>query len=295
MTVCIPEIRVGEPVQSGGIAVFPLFTNDGASTLDYLPSEQAMSLGAIAVKEISDSGSVSELMVDNGGDQPVLFIDGEEVRGGKQNRVFNISVLAPARNWTIIPVSCVQAGRWVHQSHQMTSGTCAPPSVRRITKRDRALKSGRNQWEVWHAISKRHRELGVSSATGDMAATMKVHGERIESVRRQFSYVGGATGIAVAIGNKVTSLDVFDRTAMCERMWGRLVQAAAMDGLDAPASGQNAGKDDVANRLYKLSEVRWEPMASIGLGEHYRALGDDGMVATALVVDNVPIHLAMSM
>ena len=53
-----------------------------------------------------------ELTVENRADLPVLIVDGEELVGAKQNRVANLTMLLPAEKTTIIPVSCVEAGRW---------------------------------------------------------------------------------------------------------------------------------------------------------------------------------------
>ena len=40
--------------------------------------------------------------------------------------------------------------------------------------------------------------------------------------------------------------------------------------------------------------MRWERVDSVGLGEQYRG-HDDGMLATALVVEGVLLHASMSM
>ena len=57
-----------------------------------------------------------ELMVENKGDMRVLFIEGEELVGAKQNRILNTSILVPAKSKTKIPVSCVERGRWRYHS-----------------------------------------------------------------------------------------------------------------------------------------------------------------------------------
>ena len=46
----------------------------------------------------------------------MLLLDGEELVGAKQNRVLNLTILAPARQAITIPVSCVEAGRWHAES-----------------------------------------------------------------------------------------------------------------------------------------------------------------------------------
>jgi len=55
-------------------------------------------------------GSVPDLLVDNRGDVRVLFLEGEELIGAKQNRILNTSVLVPAHSKIKIPVSCVEPG-----------------------------------------------------------------------------------------------------------------------------------------------------------------------------------------
>ena len=41
------------------------------------------------ITEVSEGGSVPELRVVNKGDARILVLDGEELRGAKQNRVLN--------------------------------------------------------------------------------------------------------------------------------------------------------------------------------------------------------------
>ena len=96
MSIHFPEIRVGEPTICGGIAVFLLFAErslppDGNGICDYALAAEAMAAGTVAVSEVSE---VPYLLVDNYGELPVLLVEGEEFRGGKQNRVLRGSVLA---------------------------------------------------------------------------------------------------------------------------------------------------------------------------------------------------------
>src|ERR1700688_4615921 len=103
----LPDVRVGDAIRHEGLAVFPLFSASDVS-VDYLLSDEAIQAGSLTVEEVSEGGSVPNLLVTNQGDSRVLFLEGEELRGAKQNRVLNTSVLIAAHSKTPIPVSCVE-------------------------------------------------------------------------------------------------------------------------------------------------------------------------------------------
>ncbi len=90
MNVPVPDARAGEPSVCGNVEVFPLFIGlpfDRSS--DYVLASEAMSAGTLAVREVSETGKVPCLLVDNSGGRAVLFVEGEEVRGGKQRGAGN--------------------------------------------------------------------------------------------------------------------------------------------------------------------------------------------------------------
>ncbi len=85
MPVVMPEVRIGDSLRCGGLTMFPLFGgmplfNDGGGTADYAVAHEAMQQGAVTVREVSEAGSVCELLAENFGDRQVLFVEGEELR-----------------------------------------------------------------------------------------------------------------------------------------------------------------------------------------------------------------------
>ena len=126
----IPRIRVGDPVRHGGLSVFPLFTGE-ESALDYRLSDEVMDSRDVVVEEIGDQGSVPEISVENTGDSRVLFLEGEQLVGAKQNRILNVSLLVAGHTKIKVPVSCVEQGRWRRTSSRFSSSkTGAPSSLR---------------------------------------------------------------------------------------------------------------------------------------------------------------------
>jgi hypothetical protein len=165
----LPDVRVGDPIRHEALGVFPLFsTPDG--DVDYLLSDEAIQAGSITVEEISEGGSVPNLLVINQGDSRVLFLEGEELRGAKQNRVLNTSVLVAARSRTPIPVSCVERGRWRYRTkHFVSGGSHSSSKLRHILKKSsyQSMKAGlgytSDQTEVWNEVSRQMDSLGSSS------------------------------------------------------------------------------------------------------------------------------------
>ena len=118
------------------------------------------------------------------------------------------------------------------------------------------------------------------------------HRERVEELRGMLLYPENACGIAIAVQGKVVCLDIFDKPAILAKLWDRLVQGLALDALEHDTSCQACGFG-FSVAVYK--EMSWRRVESVGLGEAFIARGDDGTLATALVLDDTPIHISVSM
>src|SRR5262249_57967054 len=101
----------------------------------------------------------SEVCSSDLADSLVLFLEGEELRGAKQNRVLNASLLAAAKTRTPIPVSCVEHGRWRYASRSFGhGGSHSSSKLRHVLKKSvsESAKAGRghgsDQGEVWKEV-----------------------------------------------------------------------------------------------------------------------------------------------
>src|SRR5207253_5296333 len=133
----------------------------------YVLSDEVLKDGTVTVEEVGEAGSVPDLVVDNKTDKLILFLEGEELRGAKQNRVLNTTVLVASKSKIKIPVSCVEQGRWRYTSrHFASGGTHCSPKLRHILKKTvlkSALEGGSHrsdQGEVWGEVSRQMASLG---------------------------------------------------------------------------------------------------------------------------------------
>ena len=120
----LDTLSIGTPQHFRHLTVFPLVHPTPRAPF-YLTLDEALAQGTVQVTEVSKGGHVPELLLINRGDRPVLLIDGEELVGAKQNRVLNLTILATPHSELVIPVSCVEQGRW----SAVSPAFCASPRV----------------------------------------------------------------------------------------------------------------------------------------------------------------------
>jgi hypothetical protein len=299
MTVTLPQVRVGDPIRHDGLSVFPLF-GEPPSRVEYALSDEAISAEKVTVTEVSESGSVPDLLVENKGDIRVLFLEGEELIGAKQNRILNTSVLIAAHSKTKIPVSCVEAGRWGYKGRKFgSSGSHSPSKLRYCLKASvsgsvRAKRGHRSdQGGLWEEVARQQKALGAFSGTSAMSDTFLAYEKRLEDFREKLQYVNGAVGAVVAVDGKVVACDLFDKPSTCEKVWNRLLSGVVLDALETQKDEKQAEATDVEQLLRGLGGLPWQPADPIGEGEELRASSEKGDHASALVFDRVLVHGSM--
>ena len=136
----------------------------------YLTLDEALAQRSVHIVEVSEDGHVPELKIVNEGELPVLLLDGEELLGAKQNRVINLTILAPAHQTWVIPVSCVESGRWHHVSRGFAASPRAQFAEGRAAKMRQVTSSmmstgsrTSDQQEVWSLIADKSARLGAVS------------------------------------------------------------------------------------------------------------------------------------
>jgi hypothetical protein len=274
--VAVPSVRVGVPLTHDRLTVFPLYL-EAAAVPNYRLADEALADGSAVVEEVTEGGSVPNLAVDNKSETLVLFVEGQELRGAKQNRVLNTSVLIAAKTKTVLPVSCVEQGRWRYTSKQFTSSDYYSSSkMRQVLKKsvnDSTMSGGghsSDQGAVWSEVSRQMSALESTSGTMAMADTVTHHRPTIDRHVAEVAYAEGAAGLAVAVGGKLVSVDLFDAPETCRKVWPRVIRGVAMDALEEKAAA-TVSPEEVTAAVTNLRTEPWKPVAAAGAGEEQRS------------------------
>jgi len=157
------------------LTIFPLFSSYTLD-LDYLMLDEALSEGVTEIVEVGREGTVPQLKVVNKSPKMVLILDGEELVGAKQNRIVNTTILIQGNTTVVIPVSCVEQGRWFYDSPRFSSKERVMSPSLRAMKSEQVQFSLRSsgdyrsdQGAIWEEISEKAERRGARSPSMAMA------------------------------------------------------------------------------------------------------------------------------
>jgi len=291
-------VKFGTKLNHESLTMFPVRTG-AESGIAYLSLAEALGAGSARVSEVSQGGSVPELHFENSADLPVLIVDGEELVGAKQNRVANLTILAPAKTTTKIPVSCVEAGRWSYSREDFAASERVHFSAGRAA-RTRSVSESMNckrgpvsdQQRVWRDISAKAQRMHTASPTGAMAAIFEEHAGSVEDYVGAFNVNGDHCGAIFAIGDAVVGLDLFDEPSIFRAMLPKLVRSYAVDAIEHTGrNGRGCTQKAAKAFLAGLGAADEQTFPAVGLGTDIRLTGP-GVVGGALAVDEQLVHLA---
>ena len=313
ITETLGDIRLDEPLAYRKLTVFPL-TRPVDGPPEYLTLDQAMADSSIKIGEVSESGNVPEIRFENTGSKPTLLVDGEEISGGKQNRILNISILAPAKETITIPVTCVEAGRWGrhdsgyrrerdrilrsrHRAEFEEADHIAFMKMRRVkhVAVTQSLKTAGSRYasqaEVWSEIEDLDGDMGTRSPTRAMRDSYEQRRQSLEEYVQALPMVKDQVGVAFALNNRLVGLDLFDHPHTLSRILPKLVRSHAMEALREPDTVAEVASVDAARdfigEIVKATTTRYP---AVGEGEDLR-LESNQIVGGALEARARLIHL----
>ena len=315
ITDFISSIRFGEMRQYRNISVIPIFLKDVVGP-EYISLDEAISSGALIIKEVSTGGNVPELVAENDGQKLILLLDGEEVIGAKQNRVLNATILLNFKSKTVIPVSCVEAHRWSYVSEKFAaSKNLLNYSIRMAKEKSvsQSLKNSNrymsNQGEIWEKIDEMSSEMKVDSQTKAMNDVYSTFDEDLSKYIINLSAVSDQSGVFVFIDGKIAGFDIFSQPDTYSKIHSKLIKSYCMDALRKELTRKNKNAENNPDSKKEQNEL---PQASIerakyfleeaklcnescfksaGLGDNYRYEGQF-IIGSALFFNDTVIHMA---
>lgn len=289
---------IGQPTNFKGFQIFPVRFGSGR------PVGVRIADDTLQVSEL-DSATVPQLQVYNPGTVPLLIPAGRVLEGGRQTRTVNVSILVPAGATMVIPVSCVEAGRWSGGRAFRNSGRQLSRRARIAKERgvkhnlERAREMGvdsrdykhSDQGAVWDAVAFELRSRSVDSSTSRFdevfdAVESNVEANRILGEVLACGPEDGQTGVAIAIGGRVAGVETFANPDDLRANWSSIVTSALLELTDdeITALDGEATVADIEEFLRRVAQADATQVEGTGLGTEWH-VATDSFVAHALADD----------
>jgi hypothetical protein len=290
--------------QSNGLVSVAQYLTDQADTIEYISCNEAMDKNYIEVKEISESGSVNNLVVLNHSTHLVFFSDGDILSGAKQNRILNTSVLLAPNSKTIVPVSCVEQGRWRHISPKFKGNDYLAPSKLRAKKSEQVkenLKTNSgflcSQHSIWSEVEEHQTILRVNSPTSNLSDVFEEKRGDIDNFIADFKVEEEANGMTVFINKNILSVDTFNRTNIYKEYFQKILRGVSSEAIYLKKTNSVLEEAEIKfktlNFFDELEKSKSNIYPGVGVGNE-RRFDSDKISGFNLFYSDQTIHLTAS-
>lgn len=298
----VHPLTLGSPAHIGDTAFVPLIlegpANDGQR---YFLLDEALEDGTTKVREVSDRGSVQEILVSHHGKGFLLLLDGEQVIGAKQDRIFNASFLIAPGSEVVVPVSCVERGRWGARDHgrdfdsseTTLVGSARGRKLRRVATS--ALAYGgydADQRGVWTDVQGYLNHSRVRSETSAFTDAYRARIRRVREVIKYLEPCEGQVGLAVVRDNRLIGLDVLATPSLYRRVWTKVAHGALAE-VDPSSSVSQDPAAVVARVCAAWKSARIREQEAPGCGKTLHGIGES-VAFGALQHEGRIVHLVAS-
>ena len=278
------------------------FSTKQKNTFDYISLSTALTNDWLEIKEIDEEGEVNNLIVFNKSENYVFIMDGDILEGAKQNRVLNTSVFLAPGSKTILPVSCIEQGRWDSVSEKFNNSDYILHSYLRMEKTKSVNKNlhvsrrfQSNQNAMWQGIREYNSSQGIFSKTSNLSDAYKNKADDLNEFLKSFKLNTYANGIAIFTRKNLLSIDVFNRTDIYRKYFSKLLKSVAAEVYYLKHENNNItsheASENVLNFFKQLKNIEKNEFDSVGVGIEERFKSEE-YTGFSLNYKNHVIHLA---
>ncbi len=235
---------------------------------DYLTLDEGIKQKLVEISE-KGRGQVTSLLVTNRSDKPLFLHAGELVKGGKQDRTLQSSLIIPPKSVNVaIPSFCVERSRWVGGKKFAGLGKIIPGSGAN------ASIQRRRQGEVWSSVARlksgatqamaQAGQQGVSSKTSSVNEELtskgftKLTGEYKTALAGVLEGLANPVGLVYAVNGHVDIANVYHAESLLKKMFGKLLDSCASDAAANQPGEKKKFKPPTAKQVANFIATAWD-------------------------------------
>jgi hypothetical protein len=283
--VYISRLQVGPPQRHANLTLYPIYAQDVLVPDVDLTLDKAM--------EQLKPADVNRVRLRNRAKGPVFVMGGEMLGGAKQDRIVGEDMIVPPSSELVIPVYCVEHGRWIARTETFT----APKLMAGIAVRQ-AARASADQSAVWSSVAAEQDRLQAPSVTG---ALRSVHeSEQVQEKRAPYTRaftalpddLPKARGVVACVGHRIIAADLFSSQSLFRQLWPKLLDSYVVDAIDRETGEPLMDAVDIKRWLDGVKSAGRSPKDTPGDGRLYELRGG-GVMGSALVYDGGVVHVEL--
>lgn len=164
-----------EPIYLGGLKLYPVTYEKNSSNKNINFIDDSFDRSEIEAFETSSEGVVTQIGVKNNSQSYVMILDGEGISGAKQNRISQTTIVLSPFSETIIPVNCIERGRWSYSAGRNFNKSDYSISPKMRDRKAEILKNKENhrlQGAIWDEIDELSGKFNTRSVTDDLGEVL---------------------------------------------------------------------------------------------------------------------------
>ena len=290
------QFVVSEPSRKNNLSVFFLSFKE-RNTNNYLCFSEALKKDLVSVNEVNERGSIYYLKVSNKSNQKILVLGSEIITGNalKQDRVVDRTTLIAGNTTMMLKVSCCEKNRWsqIVANNLSVSDTLFFSKGRLNNSIDIYEKSKTDQFKIWDNISEKLDDFKIKSFTGSTEEIYQKRKKEIEDLLLSFKPKSDSLGVAIAIGSRIISIDIFSDSNIFNIYFPRILRSVIIDSYTKNSYQNFIYKENVYKILRQFEKSVKKLHKSPGgcLGEEIK-FNNNQVVGSCLQYNDIMIHFS---
>ena len=211
------------PARLGRLTVFPITLSSANRLPRLLTMAEALAANLLVIDELERPDVERARFTSKSETHMIFLMSGEVITGGKQHRTLASDALLGPGSAVVLPLYCVQKGRWRGAGSFAGASGIAPQAVRA------QAAQGAGQKAIWAEVARANRRLGSSDASEDLAAAvlMPENARRFAELRKHIApkLPADCAGVVVAWGASIVGADLFNSPELFGKMRRRVLDS----------------------------------------------------------------------